>query len=50
MSAHLEDVECFKLDVSAVISQQVHHQLQVLCPTDVPRHDSEVVPIQEKFT
>lgn len=47
--AHLEDMERFKLDVSAVVSQHVHHQLQVLCPTDVFCHDSEVVSIQEKF-
>lgn len=45
----LEDVECFELDVSAVISEQVHHQLQVLSPADVLGHDSEVVSIQEKF-
>jgi len=42
-------MECFKLDVSAVVSQQVHHQLQVLRPADVFCHDGEVVSIQQKF-
>lgn len=42
-------MEGFKLDVSAVVSEHVHHQLQVLCPTDVLGHDSEVVSVQEKF-
>lgn len=46
---HLEDVECFKLDVSAVVSQQIHHQLQVLGSTDVLGHDGEVVSIQKEF-
>lgn len=46
---YLEDVEGFKLDVPAVVPQQVHHQLQVLGFTDVFCHDGEVVSVQEKF-
>lgn len=46
---YLEDVEGFKLDVPAVVSQQVHHQLQVLWFTDVFGHDSKIVPVQKKF-
>lgn len=46
---YLEDVEGFELDVPAVVSQQVHHQLQVVRFADVLRHDGEVVPVQEKF-
>ena len=38
LDANLEDVERFKLDVLAVVSKQVHHQCQVLCPTDVLCH------------
>lgn len=46
---YLEDVEGFKLDVPAVVPQQVHHQLQVLGFTDVFCHDGEIVSVQEKF-
>lgn len=46
---YLEDVEGFELDVPAVVSQQVHHQLQVLGFTDVFSHDGEIVSVQEKF-
>lgn len=49
LCAHLEDVKCFKLDVSAVVSQHVHHQLEVLGLTDVFCHDSKVVSVQKKF-
>lgn len=49
LCAHLEDVKCFKLDVSAIVSQHVHHQLEVLGHTDVFRHDSKVVSVQKKF-
>lgn len=47
--AHLKDVKGFKLDVPAVISQHVHHQLQILRPADVLGHNSKVVSVQEKF-
>lgn len=46
----LEDVEGLKLDVSALVSEQVHHQLQVLGSADVLCHDSEVVSVQEQFS
>lgn len=39
----------FKLDVSALVSQHVHHELQVLGLADVFGHHSEVVSVQEKF-
>lgn len=48
--AHLEHMECFKLNVGAFISQQVHHQLQVFWFADVFRHDGEVVSVQNQFT
>lgn len=42
-------MEGLKLDVPAVVPQQVHHQLQILWFTDVFCHDREVVSVQEKF-
>lgn len=48
--AHLEHMECFKLNVGAFISQQVHHQLQVFWFADVFRHDGKVVSVQNQFT
>lgn len=42
-------MESLKLDVPAVVSQQVHHQLQVLRFTDVFCHDSKIIPVQKKF-
>ena len=50
MSTHLEDMEGLKLDVAAVVSQHVHHQLQVLSPADVLGHHSEVVSVQKKLS
>ena len=43
-------MESLKLNIAAVISQHVHHQLQILGPTDVLGHDSEVVSVQKKFS
>lgn len=43
---YLEDVEGFKLDVGTLVSEQVHHQLEVLSLADVARHHCEVVPVQ----
>ncbi len=47
---YLEDMESLKLNVGALVSQEVHHELQVLWFTDVPCHDCEVVSVQEQFT
>lgn len=46
---YLEDMECLELNVAALILQQVHHQLQVVCIGNVTRHDCEVGSIQENF-
>lgn len=43
-------MESLKLNVGALVSQEVHHELQVLWFTDVPCHDCEVVSVQEQFT
>lgn len=45
----LKDMECFKLDVPAVVSEHVHHQLQVFCSADVLGHYCEVVSVEEQF-
>lgn len=49
LRTHLEDVKRFKLDVPALVSQHIHHELEVLGLADVFRHHSEVVSVQEKF-
>lgn len=43
-------MEGLKLDVAAVVSQHVHHHLQVLCTTDVLGHHSEVMSVQKKLS
>jgi len=47
---NLEDMESFKLDVAAAFSQHVHHCLEILRLTYVPRHDVEVVTLQQQLT
>ena len=42
---NLEHMECFKLNVGAFVSQQVHHQLQILWFADIFCHDGEVVSV-----
>lgn len=50
MNPHLEDVESLELDVGAFVSEQVHHQLQVLRLADVARHHREVMSVQQQLT
>jgi len=40
-------MESFKLDIAAAFSQHVHHGLEVLWLAYVPRHDVEVVTLQQ---
>ena len=47
--SYLEDVEGFELDVAALVSQEVHHELEVLRLADVFRHDGEVVPVEKQL-
>lgn len=44
---HLEDMEAFVLDHLAVVSEQVHADLEVLAAVDVGGHDVVVGSIQE---
>lgn len=50
MLGYLKDMKSLKLNVWTLISQKVHHELQVLWFTDVPGHDCEVVSVQKQFT
>lgn len=47
---YLKDMKSFKLDVAAVVSQNVHHEFQVLGSTDVFGHDCEVVSVQQELS
>lgn len=49
LHTHLENMKGFKLDVPALVSQHIHHELEVLRLADVFRHDGEVMSVQEKF-
>jgi hypothetical protein len=47
---YLEHMKCFKLDVATPVLQKIHHQLQVIRTSDVPRHDGKVGPVQQNFS
>lgn len=49
MDTHLENMKRFKLDVPTLVSQHVHHELEVLGLADVFRHHSKVMSVQEKL-
>lgn len=43
----LEDMERFKLNVTALVSQQVHHHLEVGLVSDVTRHNGVIRSIEQ---
>lgn len=43
---YLKHVEGLKLDVGTFVSEQIHHQLEILRFADVARHHGEVVSVQ----
>ena len=45
----LEDVECFKLDIFALVPEQVHHHLEIGLACNVSGHDAEISTIQENL-
>ena len=49
IETYLENMECFELDVLALIPQQVHHHFEVGLVRNVPCHDVEVRTIKEDF-
>ena len=42
-------MERLKLNILALISQEVHHHLEIRLIGDVPRHDVEICPIEENL-
>lgn len=44
---HLEYVECFKLDVFALVAEKVHHHFEVVFGRDVFGHNGEIGSIEE---
>lgn len=46
---YLEDMEGLKLDVGTLVSQQIHHQLEILGLADVARHHREVMSVQQEL-
>lgn len=49
MASNLENVERFKLNIFALVSQHVHHHLKVRLLCNVPCHDVEVGAIEENL-
>jgi hypothetical protein len=47
---YLEDVERFKLDVTTLVLQKVHHQLEIVWTGNVSRHDRKIGPVQENLS
>lgn len=47
--ANLEHMEGLELNVLALISEQIHHHLQIRFICDVPGHDVKIRAIQENF-
>lgn len=43
-------MEGLELDVATVVSEHVHHELEVVSMADVFGHDSEVVPVEQQFS
>ena len=48
-STYLEHMESFKLNVLALISEEVHHHLEVGLVRNVACHHVEVGPIEENL-
>jgi hypothetical protein len=47
--AYLEDVETLVVDHLAVVSQQLHDDLEMLARVDVLGHDVIVCPVQQNL-
>jgi hypothetical protein len=46
---YLENMKRLKLDILALIPEQVHHDLEVVLGRNVASHNVEVCPIQQDF-
>lgn len=42
---HLEDMKSLKLDILALVLEQIHHVLEIVFIGNVPSHDVEVGPV-----
>lgn len=47
--SHFKYVESFELDVLALVSEHVHHHLQITFLRDVSSHDIEIGTVKEDF-
>lgn len=45
--SNLKDVECLKLDVFALVPQEIHHHLEIGFIGNIARHDVEVGTIKQ---
>ena len=43
-------MEGLKLDVLALVPEQVHHELEVILACNVSSHDGKICPIQQYFS
>ena len=46
---YFENMECFKLNILALITKQVHHHLQVGLVGNIPSHHIEVGTVQKNL-
>lgn len=46
---YLEDMEGLKLDVGTLVSEEIHHELEILRLADVACHHGEVVSVQQQL-
>lgn len=42
-------MERLKLDVLALVSQQIHHDFQVVLRRDIAGHDVEIRPVEQNL-
>lgn len=47
---YLKDMERLELYVPGLFLEHIHHQFEVVRVGDVPRHDGEVMPVQQQFS
>ena len=50
LGTDLKHVECFELDVLALVPKEIHHHLQIRLARDIPGHHVEVRTVQEDLS
>jgi hypothetical protein len=48
--SYFKNVKCFKLNISTLFPQHIHHELEIFWVTNVPGHHRKIVPIQQQLT